>query len=1536
MKKNILLSFFLLISLCGYSQINTGFENGIPDGWTQLQTGDEDPGFVITQNEVYEGENSIRHEDVSGIGLSTAWLITDQQTVTVGTNEFMQFYYRQNFTGFAYDFSGVYISTASADPIANPDDFTLLQEFNEDFGYSEDVWTEFNEDLSSYAGDDVYIAFRYTGDFAHELFIDNFKLIATPDCVNPEVNYEVVSDCANGQQFLIDVNVTDLGGDGDVVITDDQGVANETVSETGTITIGPYDNGAGVVVTVENAEDSNCSTFSDPLGQNFCGEVAVDCDAGPTNSVYCYDSNELLEVTYIASDENSVLNLNVNSGTIYTFGGDFIVYDSDGTTVLYQGQGDDGDLSGVSVQSTGDQISIEYEAGFYACGEDDYTALDIIVACATCENPQADFTTVPDCDNGPQFLVEVDLSDLGSATDVDITDNQGNPVQTVSAAGTFTFGPYPNGTPVLITVDDNQDDNCSINSGEITEEYCSALTVDCSEGPVNSNVCYANDETIEITYTSNDGTNLNLTVNEGEVENNFDEFIVLDTDGSELYNGYGDAGDLSGLTFQSTGDAITVQVVGDFTNSCVDTPFSGPYTPIDLTVSCATCVNPEANYTVVGDCEDGNDQFLIDVQITDLGSANSLSIQDDQGNSETTSATGTIQFGPYPNNTDVTITVENEQDGNCVLTGPVLTQDACPPENNSCADAIEIPVNSAQLCAETQTGTLEAATASNSVPLSCEDVGEIQDVWFQFTATSTTHMLALTNDDQTPTEDFIGINSAIYEGECGSLSELYCNLEFSDPTSFVVDESPNITATDLTVGDTYYVRAFAPTGSTDDFNICVTTPNYVENSDCGNLAPFCAASSETNVNNILFAGGYYYLTQEFAETGPYYECTNNPPGIQPVELPNPAWYYLEVEEPGDLDFEIIQNTAYNGDGEPIGQSLDVDFTTWGPFESISEVCENLTEETHVPGEWSVPYDGCDYSPASIETLGINSAESGEIYVVIISNFDQNPGYINIVQTNTEANGAGTTNCDILTNITDIYTCSEDTTLTSPYDDAIAFVWYEYDRANDTLGAEIPGEDQQEIIITESGSYASVTFAPDATRNDVEVFNVVIGDAPEVELPEQVSLCQTDAVLLESNILNEADYDSIVYQWFKDGNEIEGADTSFVSVGETGSYQLNVGGELLSLEGEASGEFCDTTLTVEVTTADYVVDLGPDQELCDQGSYTITSTVTGEDASNLNFTWEDQDGAIDGETDPELTVGENGTYIVTAEAQGCIEMDTISVVFNESPVIDLGEEIEVCDLTTVTLDATPSNFNTNEVTFNWSFNGSGIPETGAVVNAQDYGYGVYQVNAFGSSQECSSTQSITVSERGDITVEIESDDSDNTLCIGGEVTLSAILQNASEGEVEFTWFKNNTVIDGETGTSITVTADEAMSGTDVFAVEISLGNCFDDAEVEIDLYDNAECIITEGLSPNTTPGQNDCLDLTFLNDRTGINKLTVYNRYGREIYSESNYTDSWCGQDSNQNIVSTGTYYYVIDIAGDDPVFGSVKKGWIYINREINN
>jgi len=113
------------------------------------------------------------------------------------------------------------------------------------------------------------------------------------------------------------------------------------------------------------------------------------------------------------------------------------------------------------------------------------------------------------------------------------------------------------------------------------------------------------------------------------------------------------------------------------------------------------------------------------------------------------------------------------------------------------------------------------------------------------------------------------------------------------------------------------------------------------------------------------------------------------------------------------------------------------------------------------------------------------------------------------------------------------------------------------------------------------------------------------------------------------------------------------------------------------------------------------------------------------------------------------------------------------------------------------------------------------------------------------------------------------------------------------------------------------------------------SCFGLDTMFFSLYENENCVITQGLSPNTTPGQNDCLDLMFLNDRTGINKISLFNRYGRIVFEENNYSNTWCGQDNDGNDLPTGTYYYVIELAGEDPVFGTSQKGWIYLNREVN-
>jgi hypothetical protein len=76
-----------------------------------------------------------------------------------------------------------------------------------------------------------------------------------------------------------------------------------------------------------------------------------------------------------------------------------------------------------------------------------------------------------------------------------------------------------------------------------------------------------------------------------------------------------------------------------------------------------------------------------------------------------------------------------------------------------------------------------------------------------------------------------------------------------------------------------------------------------------------------------------------------------------------------------------------------------------------------------------------------------------------------------------------------------------------------------------------------------------------------------------------------------------------------------------------------------------------------------------------------------------------------------------------------------------------------------------------------------------------------------------------------------------------------------------------------------------------------------------------------------------MDLTWLDDQLGIDRFQVFNRYGKKVFDESNYTKQFCGQDDDGDELSTGTYFYVINLANSDQRFGRVVKGWVYINLE---
>ena len=144
-----------------------------------------------------------------------------------------------------------------------------------------------------------------------------------------------------------------------------------------------------------------------------------------------------------------------------------------------------------------------------------------------------------------------------------------------------------------------------------------------------------------------------------------------------------------------------------------------------------------------------------------------------------------------------------------------------------------------------------------------------------------------------------------------------------------------------------------------------------------NMASTCA-----NANSLCSTIGIPYLntvSSPPAEPGNY-ACL--------YTVPNPTWFYIPISEPGSLSLQISQ-VNINGMG------LDVDFIAFGPFASPTCGSSNLGPQNQI---------GCSYSSAPIENFTILNAQVGEYYMLLVTNFSNQPGTITISQTSGSSAG----------------------------------------------------------------------------------------------------------------------------------------------------------------------------------------------------------------------------------------------------------------------------------------------------------------------------------------------------------------------------------------------------------------------------------------------------------------------------------------------------------------------------------------------------
>lgn len=345
-------------------------------------------------------------------------------------------------------------------------------------------------------------------------------------------------------------------------------------------------------------------------------------------------------------------------------------------------------------------------------------------------------------------------------------------------------------------------------------------------------------------------------------------------------------------------------------------------------------------------------------------------------------------------------------------------------------------------------------------------------------------------------------------------------------------------------------------------------------------------------------------------------------------------------------------------------------------------------------------------------------------------------------------------------------CNGSVELTVPLLSGFSYQWFRN-------RSRIAGATDTAYTATEIGQYQVVIRAGSCTRESA-VFDVIRGtsDFP-VNIGNDTTLCPLETIKLRSDQVGTA------YLW-STGERTREIDYVVTDHGTETVWVVVTNGS------------CQGSDTLVITVGTPTIDFPADTTLCDLTELSL-------DATNPNATYRWSTGGMDST----LTVTTSGEYWVEVDNGRCTSADTINVVFDTSPIVDLGMDISLC------LDDDDVTFNSNapSITRLWSTGDATEQLIFEIDKAGDYEVWLYLDNG---NCQASDTVSIRVNELPTVSL-----GADLTGCEGDTFKLDA--QNAG---ASFLWSTSTT----EQGYNATV------SGT--YWVEVNDGNCDNTDTVEV--------------------------------------------------------------------------------------------------------